>query len=505
MSELSVEMIGITKTFSGVVANDQIDLAIRSGEIHALLGENGAGKSTLMKILAGAYQPDDGRILINGHEVQLHSPADALRNGIGMVYQHFMLVEPMTIEENLLLGLRGVDLVPDRKKLRTEFEALSKQYGLDVSLDDRIWQLSVGEKQRVEILRLLHRGADILILDEPTAVLTPQETEQLGQALRQMITLGKSVLLITHKLSEVMQFADRVTVLRKGKNVVTVETSSTSATELARYMLGQEMAGVQRASLHPSTDVVLKVEELSATGDRGLRALNELSFEIYKGEILGVAGVAGNGQRELAEVLAGLRSVDTGQVSIHGKRITGSLGRSGEQHLGYVPEDRLHVGTVPGLAVSDNLILKSFRHKPYSRMSLLKYSEIKQLATQLVEHFNIVTSSVDTPIEKLSGGNIQKVILAREISIAPDVIIISQPTRGLDVGAAEAVHRLLLEQRAQGKAILLISEDLDELLLLSDRIMVLSDGRSMGTIRSTEADIDELGLMMTGVTQTASQ
>ncbi|MCA9892513.1 MAG: ATP-binding cassette domain-containing protein, partial [Anaerolineae bacterium] len=344
-----------------------------------------------------------------------------------------------------------------------------------------------------------------LILDEPTAVLTPQETEQLGQALRQMITLGKSVLLITHKLSEVMQFADRVTVLRKGKNVVTVETPSTSATELARYMLGQEMAGVQRASLHPSTDVVLKVEELSATGDRGLRALNELSFEIYKGEILGVAGVAGNGQRELAEVLAGLRSVDTGQVSIHGKRITGSLGRSGEQHLGYVPEDRLHVGTVPGLAVSDNLILKSFRHKPYSRMSLLKYSEIKQLATQLVEHFNIVTSSVDTPIEKLSGGNIQKVILAREISIAPDVIIISQPTRGLDVGAAEAVHRLLLEQRAQGKAILLISEDLDELLLLSDRIMVLSDGKSMGTIRSTEADIDELGLMMTGVTQTASQ
>ncbi|MCA9914369.1 MAG: ABC transporter ATP-binding protein [Anaerolineae bacterium] len=506
MSELSVEMIAITKTFLGVVANNSIDLAVRLGEIHALLGENGAGKSTLMKILAGAYQPDSGHILINGSNVHLNSPADALKQGIGMVYQHFMLVETMTVEENLLLGLDTVDLIPNRKKLRTEFETLSRQYGLDVPLNARVWQLSVGEKQRVEILRLLHRGADILILDEPTAVLTPQEAEQLGHSLRQMMALGKSVVLITHKLDEVMQFADRVTVLRSGDNVVTVDTANTSPTQLARHMLGHEMARVQRTSEPSGDEVILRAEGISAMGDRGLRALNDVSFEVHEGEILGIAGVAGNGQRELAEVLAGLRPLQSGRVWIRDKDITRNrLDRTVDQYLGYVPEDRLHMGSVPGLAVSDNLILKSYHQKPFSRSSLLNFSAIKKFVSRMVKQFNVVTSSVDTPIEKLSGGNIQKVILAREISIAPEAIIVSQPTRGLDVGAAESVHRLLLEQRKQGKAILLISEDLDELLLLSDRITVLSGGVSMGTILAAEADIDELGLMMTGVNRTAHQ
>lgn len=502
MTDLRVEMIAITKTFPGVVANDQVDLDVRAGEIHALLGENGAGKSTLMKILAGSYTPDSGTIRIDGELADLRSPLDALAAGIGMVYQHFMLVEPMTVLDNFLLGLRGAQVVPNRARLRADLTALAQRYNLDVSLDARIWQLSVGEQQRVEILRLLHRGANILILDEPTAVLTPPEAEQLGLALRQMTAQGRSVILITHKLDEVMTYADRVTVLRAGKNVTTLDINATNPTELARLMLGREMVSVARTEQAPGDTIALRVRGVTAQGDRGLTALEDVRFDMHTGEILGIAGVAGNGQRELAEVLTGLRTAQAGQVVVNDVDVTNHTPRDLIKHgVGHVPEDRLRMGSIALLPVSDNLILKNYRQAPLSRGPLLSFGAIKQYAVDLVRRFNVAAPGVEVLIGALSGGNIQKVILAREISTAPVVIVAAQPTRGLDVGAAEAIHRLLLEQRAQGTAILLISEDLDELLLLSDRVLVLHGGRVMGTVATRDADVDALGLMMAGTPQ----
>lgn len=506
MTAYRVKMTGINKAFPGVIANDNIDLAVKSGEIQALLGENGAGKSTLMKILAGSYQQDSGDIYIDEQLVLINSPSDALNLGIGMVYQHFMLVESMTVLDNFLLGLQGQKLIPNRQKLRQEFTELAERYALKVSLDAYIWQLSVGEQQRIEILRLLHRGANVLILDEPTAVLTPPEAVQLGEALRQMAAQGKSVLMITHKLDEVMQFADHVTVLRSGKNVATVEIGETNPTELARLMLGREVSRVKRTDSVVGEKTILSVQNLKVKDDRNLPAIQDISFEIKEGEILGIAGVAGNGQRELTESLTGLRSIEAGRVLLNEQDVTGlSTQALLSAGMGYVPEDRLRMGTALGLSISDNLILKNYYREPLSSRSLLNFSAIRDFAKNLVSRFNVSTPGVNVLIKTLSGGNIQKVILAREISTEPDMIIIAQPTRGLDIGAAETIHRLLLEQRKAGKAVLLSSEDLDELLLLSDRIIVLYAGKIMGTMLPPYDEIDALGLMMAGVPQTNLQ
>ncbi len=496
---LAVAMRGIVKRFPGVVANDHVDLEVRAGEIHALLGENGAGKTTLMNILSGLYRADAGEIYVRGRRADIGSPRDAINLGIGMVHQHFMLVESMTVIENILLGLDGVGFVPAIDQIRQEIRELSARYGLQVDPDAYIWQLSVGEQQRVEILRLLHRGADILILDEPTAVLTPQEADDLGRTLGRMAEEGKAIIFITHKLNEVMDFSHRVTVLRAGKNVDTLVTADTTPEELARLMVGREVLFRLEKATRPVGDVVLSVQGLEALNDKGLPALRGISFEVREGEILGNAGVAGNGQRELAEVITGLRPATAGRVLVRGQDMTNQPpDRVIAIGVSHVPEDRLGVGLVPNLAVSDNLALKGYRSPPLARGPFLVRQAIREFAERLIALFDIATPSPTTPVKLLSGGNLQKTILAREITAGRGLMVAVHPTHGLDVGATETVRKTLLEQRDQRAAILLISEDLDELLAISDRIAVLYEGEIMGVMDAEGADVEELGLMMAG-------
>ncbi len=494
-----VKMQGITKRFPGVLANDNIDLEVRAGQVHALLGENGAGKTTLMNILSGLYRADAGEIYIRGQRVHLQSPRDAIDLGIGMVHQHFMLVEPQTVAENVILGLKTPRFFLDMARIEREIAGFSKQYGLQVDPRARIWQLSVGEQQRVEILKMLYRGVDLLIMDEPTAVLTPQEVDELFVTLRRMADEGKAVIFISHKLDEVMAISDQVTVLRSGKVVATVDTSQTTKEELARMMVGREVLfRVEKKPVEPG-EVVLEVHNLQTLNDKGLPALKGVSFTIRQGEILGIAGVAGNGQRELAEVVTGLRKATNGRVLIAGCELTNcSPRRVIRERVSHVPEDRLGMGLVPNLAVSDNVILKSYRDPPLARGPFLDRRSIRRFAARLIKAFNIITPSQETPVKLLSGGNLQRTILAREISIGPRLMVAVHPTRGLDVGATESVRNLLLKQREDGAAILLISEDLDELLTLSDRIAVMYEGRIMGIVDVEEADVGEIGLMMAG-------
>ena len=495
----AVQMRGITKRFPGVLANDHVDLEVYPGEVMALLGENGAGKSTLMNILSGLYRPDEGQIFIHGRPVHFHSPRDAIEHGIGMVHQHFMLVETLTVAENVILGHRSVGWVPRLDRVRREIEELSEQYGLRVDPEAYIWQLSVGEQQRVEILKLLYRGADVLILDEPTAVLTPQESAELSATLRRMADEGKTVIFITHKLDEVMEFADRVTVLRAGKVVATLPTAEATKEELARLMVGREVLfRLEKRTCQPG-EVALSVENLQALNDKGLPALRGVSFEICEGQILGIAGVAGNGQRELAEVITGLRPATGGRVRVYGRDITNCSPREAiEAGVSHVPGDRVGMGLVPNLPVADNLAMKAYRRPPLARGPMLDLRAMQRFARRLIEAFRIATPSPETPAKLLSGGNQQRVVLAREITAGRGVLIAVHPTRGLDVGATESVRRTLLEQRDRGAAILLISEDLEELLELADLIAVLFEGRIMGILPADEADVETLGLMMAG-------
>jgi len=494
-------MQGIVKRFPGVLANDHVDFDVCSGEVHALLGENGAGKSTLMRQLYGLYKPDEGQILVNGEEKHFNSPLDAINAGIGMIHQHFMLVPNLTVVENIALGLkssRGPVLDLDRVEKRVQ--DLSDQYGLKVDTRAYVWQLAVGEQQRVEILKMLYRGAKILILDEPTAVLTPQEVDELFATLRQMTAEGKTIIFISHKLEEVMAISDRITVLRGGKFVATVRKEETSARELAKMMVGREvLLRVEKEERDPG-EVVLDVAGLSADNDKGLHALKDVSFSIRAGEILGVAGVAGNGQRELAEAITGLRKTTAGSVTVLECDVTNCSPRKiiGEK-VGHIPEDRLGVGLVPNLPVSDNVIMKSYKKRPISSGPFLNRSAIASFASKLTERFRIATPSVQTPVRLLSGGNLQKTLLAREISISPRLMVAMHPTRGLDIGATEAVQKLLLEQRGEGAALLLISEDLEEILELSDRVMVLYEGEVQGIVDARNADVESIGLMMAGV------
>jgi ABC-type uncharacterized transport system ATPase subunit len=507
-NQLIVEMRGIIKQFPGVVANDRVDFGLLRGEIHALLGENGAGKSTLMNVLAGLYQPEAGEIYLDVKPVNFTSPRDAIDAGIGMVHQHFMLVPSQTVTENILLGL-------DQPRFRLhlhEFDRvvgdLGERFGLKVDPKSKIWQLSVGEQQRVEILKMLYRGADVLIMDEPTAVLAPQEIEVLFETLRAMVSEGKSVIFISHKLQEVTAISDRITVLRKGKvTAAGLKTKEISRQELATLMVGREVIFHLDKQPKKPGEVVLNVDQVYVENDKGLPALRGISLQVHAGEIVGIAGVAGNGQSELAEVLSGLRNCEQGRIQLKGVEISNQSTRySIKRGLGYIPEDRTRVGTAPNLSVTDNVIMKKYRHAPIARGLRIDQSEATRFANQLKDEYDIIVPSVESPVRLLSGGNLQRVILAREISGEPVLMIAMQPTRGLDVGAIEGVQRLLLEQRDEGAAILLVSEELEELLSLSDRLLVIYEGQIMGEVvidpqHGPTMDIESIGLMMTGTKQ----
>lgn len=500
---LVIEMRGIIKRFPGVLANDHVDFELLQGEIHALLGENGAGKSTLMNVLAGLYRQDGGTILVNGQAVTLSSPRDAIKHGIGMVHQHFMLVPSQTVTENILLGLEEPHFLLRLNEYNPKIEQLGEHYGLKVDPKAKIWQLSVGEQQRVELLKMLYRGAQVLIMDEPTAVLAPQEIEGLFQTLRAMVAGGKSIIFISHKLQEVMAIADRVSVLRKGKlTAAGIKITDVTRQELAKMMVGRDVLfKIEKKAQEPGR-VVLEVDNVQAENDKGLPALRGVSFEVRAGEVVGLAGVAGNGQGELAQVITGLRPCKFGQILLDGENITNRPALVAIQHgVSYIPEDRTQVGTAPNLSVTDNVIMKKYRKPPISHGWTLDSTEAARFATNLKESYDIIVPTVKTPARLLSGGNLQRVILAREISGQPSFMVAVQPTRGLDVGAIEGVHRLLLAQREAGAGILLISEELEELLSLSDRILVLYEGHIMGEITGgadDQATVEAIGLMMTG-------
>ncbi len=499
-----MRMQGIVKRFPGVLANDHVDFDVKAGEIHALLGENGAGKSTLMRQLYGLYKPDEGIITINGVEKAFNSPLDAIDAGIGMIHQHFMLVPSLSVIENIALGLKSsrgpmLDLDAVEKRVIN----LCIQYGLKVDPRAYVWQLAVGEQQRVEIIKSLYRGAALIILDEPTAVLTPQEVDELFKTFQQMARDGHALIFISHKLHEVLQISNRITVLRDGRVVGTRPTAGATKSELAQMMVGRPVIlQYQRPEALPG-DVRLKIDDLVVRGDRGEDALRGISFEVFAGEILGLAGVSGNGQRELAETLAGLRPARQGQILLNGKDVThASPGARIDAGQSYIPEERMREGAIKDFSVADNIILEDHTKVPYSKRTFLNFRNIRKEASRLIDEYNVKTPTLDTPIKNLSGGNIQKMILARELSRKPGVLIASQPTRGVDIGASEYIHHRLLEQREAGTATLLISEDLDEIRALSDRIAVIYEGKIVGIVNSRDSTIEQLGLMMAGVAET---
>ena len=496
-----VEMVGIVKRFPGVLANDNIDFDVKSGEVHALLGENGAGKSTLMKILYGLYHFDKGEIRIDNQLVNIQSPSDAINLGIGMIHQHFMLVPTLTVAENVALGLQSSrGPFTDIEEVSRRIEDLADVYGLQVDPDVYVWQLSVGQQQRVEIIKALYRGAALLILDEPTAVLTPQEVDELFVIFRQMASDGYAMIFISHKLHEVLEITDRVTVLRDGCVVGSRITSETTKRDLAHLMVGREVSMAPEKTPLKEGGIRLSVKDLWAKSDRGTQALQGVNLDVHSGEILGLAGVSGNGQTELAEVINGLRPAVRGQVTLESKDVTNAhtsvLINDG---ISYIPEERMRDGMIKDFSVSENIILRDFGKKPVSNYSFLNFKQIERQSEKLITEFNVKTPSQDTKVKNLSGGNIQKLVLARELSRLPRVLIASQPTRGLDIGATEYVHRQLLIQRSEGTATLLISEDLDEILAISDRIAVIYEGKIMGEVAGEEANPEQLGLMMAGV------
>ncbi len=496
-------MRGITKRFPGVLANDSVDFAAAAGEVHALLGENGAGKSTLSNILTGLYRPDEGEIELYGEPVQFRSPSDAIDAGVAMVHQHFRLVPPFTVAENIVLGERRNEarsFVLRPHQIERSVAHLGDRYGIAVDPRARVWQLSVGEQQRVEILKALYREARILILDEPTAVLTPQEAEALFSTLRTMAAEGRTVIFISHKLHEVKAVADRVTVLRGGRNVATVAAAGATTRELAAMMVGRdvELARREEREQPPSDEPALEVANLGVQGDRGETAVRGLSVTLCAGEIVGVAGVAGNGQREFAEALTGMRPA-SGSVRVSGQKLRlGDPRAAIEARVAHVPEDRLGTGVASSLSIASNSVLKSYRGPGISRGPLLRRRTIRKGAVELIHRYGVATPGPDLPARDLSGGNLQKLVLGREFSGAPRVLIAASPTRGLDVGAIETVHAYLRQAANDGVAILLISEDLDEILALADRVVVMYEGRLTGSFAAETATVEDIGLAMVG-------
>jgi simple sugar transport system ATP-binding protein len=493
-------MRGIVKRFPGVLANDHVDFKLYEGEVHALLGENGAGKSTLMNVLAGMYRAEEGEVYVYGKRVNLASPRDAIAAGIGMVHQHFMLVPSQTVTENIILGLSDPRFMLPMAELDKKVLGLQEQYGLKVDPKAKIWQLSVGEQQRVEVLKMLYRGAKVLIMDEPTAVLTPQEVDELFVTLRSMLQRGHSIVFISHKLDEVRAIANRVTVLRHGKvTAAGVTAKGATKAQLAQLMVGREVVfTVKKKPIQPGK-VVLELQDLCTDNDRGLQALRKFSLKVREGEIVGLAGVAGNGQSELAQTITGLRALTTGKVIVNGQDLTNKAPKAAiGQGVAYVPEDRTGVGSSPGLSLAENLIMKNYRTSPISRGWALNRPVIRSKATEIRKDFDIAAPNIDVHARLLSGGNLQKAILAREIGTQPKLIVACQPTRGLDVGAIEAVHQHLLAERERGTAILLISEELEEVMSLSDRVVGIYEGQNMGELNAEEATLTEIGLMMAG-------
>jgi simple sugar transport system ATP-binding protein len=491
-----LELKNITKRFPGVVANDGVSLEVYPGEVLALLGENGAGKSTLVSILYGLYRPDEGEILVEGRPARIGSPMDALRLGIGLVPQHPTLVNRHTVAENLALGI-GSPLLP-AQRIVPLVERMAQGYGLQIDPRARVYQLSPGEKQRVEIVRALLRGAKVLILDEPTSVLTPQEAEALFRVMRELRAAGKSLVFISHKLEEVLSIADRCTVLRRGRVVGSLPKEEASKARLAELMVGRTVSFERKRQAAQVGDVVLEVEQLEARSSRNLPALRGVSFALHRGEILGIAGVAGNGQSELVEVLAGLRNPTAGSLRLLGQPLPAHPARLFELGVAHIPEDRIHMGTVPSMSVAENLALRTFDRPPLARGALLDPAAFLAQAEARVREYAIATPSLRTPSRLLSGGNIQKVILARELAGQPQLILAVHPTYGLDIGATEQVHRVLLEKTQQGAAVLLVSEDLEELLSLCDRIGVLYRGWLKGPFAVGSLTREEIGLLMTG-------
>ncbi len=498
----AVEMRSITKTFPGVTANDKIDFTVEKAEIHGLLGENGAGKTVLMSILYGLYRPDEGQIFVNEQEVEMDSPSKAIKLGIGMVHQHFMIVPSLTVAENIILGkeLTKNKVLLDMNRTLQDVKDFCERYKLEVDLKAPVYTLPVGVQQRVEILKALYRGADILILDEPTSVLVPQEVEELFKAIRALKEQGKTVIFISHKLREVLAICDRITVLRRGKVAGTVKTDETDMDKLAKMMVGRKIAFAFKKKQVRTTEVVLKVENLKAIDDRGLPALKGVTFEVCTFEILGIAGVEGNGQTELAEVLTGLRKANEGKILVDNTDITrASPGERIRLGISHVPEDRHKRGLIPDFSVMENLILGSHNKPPFTIGRIrLNFKEAANYAKRLISDFSIKTPNKDTPVQHLSGGTQQRVVVAREFSRKPKLIIASQPTRGLDVGATEYVRKKLVEMRDQGCAILLISADLDEIWALSDRIAVIYEGQIVTTKDPKKTSEGELGLLMAG-------
>ena len=496
-----LEMRGITKRFPGVLANDRVDFDLRAGEVHTLLGENGAGKSTLMKILYGLYRQDEGEVLLNGSPIEIQSPTDAIDHNIGMIHQHFMMVESLTVAENVALGLSS------NRGFRTDLDAVSERitelgsrYGLKIDPSATVWQLSVGQKQRVEIIKALYRNAELLILDEPTAVLTPQEVDQLFVTLRQMTDDGRGLIFISHKLHEVLALSDRITVLRQGRKTGEVPVEGATRESLARMMVGRE---VKLAPDKPEVETGrarLRIENLTVLGDRGDEAVRGLNLEVRAGEILGIAGVSGNGQREMAETIGGLREPISGSIYIDDVDVAGkSPAEVRQAGLSYVPEGRMKNGCIGEFTISENLLLVDHKDPRFVKRGLFDFGAIKEHSARLVKEYAVKTPTLETTARSLSGGNIQKVILAREISGTPKVLLASQPTRGVDIGAAEYIHKRLVGQREEGTAILVISEDLDEVFGLSDRIAVIYEGQIMGIVDPATITRQEIGLMMAGV------
>lgn len=497
-NEYLVRMVNITKRFPGVTANDGVNFDLMAGEVHALLGENGAGKTTLMNILYGIHRPDCGEIYVKGKKVDIRSPKDAIKLGIGMVHQHFLFVEDHSVIENLALGLSRRILGYERE-IEEKIKTLEEKYKIKVNLKGYIWQLSLGEQQKVEILRALLRGSDVLILDEPTSVLTPQEAKDLFNSLREMKLDGKGIIFITHKLNEVFEIADRVTVMRRGRVIATLNPRQVTAEELARIMVSSEIPPRAERPRRSTGGVVLDVRDLVVIGDRGEESVKGVSFRVREGEIFGIGGVAGNGQSELVQSIVGLRKVSGGKIVVMGKDVTNSSPREiTELGVAYIPEERIKFGLVPNMSIAENTVLKKYYKDPFSFRKILNYDEIFDHANRVVEEFGIVASSVRAPARNLSGGNIQRLIVGRELIGEPKVIVASNPTQGLDVAATEYIRSVLLAHRDRGAGILLVSSDLDELLELSDRIAVMFRGKFTGVVEPGAVSTEELGLMMSG-------
>ena len=494
----ALKMQDITKRFPGTLANDHISIECEHGKVLGLLGENGAGKTTLMNILYGLFRPDEGKIFIDGEEVEIQSPSDAIAHGIGMVHQHFKLVDTLTVIENVILGMPSnkpvLDLAPAKEKLRK----LCEEYELYVDPDAEVWKLPVGQQQWVEILKALYRDCKVLVLDEPTAVLTPSESDNLCRAIGKITNQGKSVVFISHKLREVMEITDNVTVIRDGRVIGTIATKDATQLKLAEMMVGRpvEIERKPRAAVPADSEPVLVMKDVNVYDDRGVHALKDFNLTVHAGEIVGIAGVDGNGQRELAECISGLRKPASGTITIKGKQVTDVV--SDLAYLGFIPEDRHKTGLVLDFTVEENLIIKEYMKDPYAKRGILQYREIGRHADEMIRKYNIKTSSKDVKVKTLSGGNQQKVVIARELNPEPILDIASQPTRGLDLGAVAGVHDVLMKERERGAAVLFISAELQEVMALSDRIIVLFSGESMGDLDGETADQATIGQMMLG-------